>query len=179
MDDVYALLAPYMHIIPWRALRPDDLVNHVKHGATKPHLIPCGRVRASHRLDFSVQSDADWACLPMSIHYSRMGWDGCVHGMQAGCYGRAFCPAGSYPRKRILQICQSLRILNALRAPDVGVPLTLPQLEALTPSVLMSRLINARRHLLALRIAEMLNMDTDKVHNKQTSAPAQPSALLQ
>lgn len=46
MDDVYALLAPYMHIIPWRALRPDDLVNHVKHGATKPHLIPCGRVRA-------------------------------------------------------------------------------------------------------------------------------------
>lgn len=83
--------------------------------------------------------------------------------VQAGCYGRAFCPVGSYPRKRILQICQSLRILNALRASNVGVPLTLPQLEALTPSVLVSRLINARRHLLALRIAEMLNMDTDKV----------------
>jgi len=45
----------------------------------------------------------------------------------------------------------------------VGVPLTLAQLEALTPAVLVSRLINARRHLLALRIAEMLNMDTDKV----------------
>jgi len=83
------------------------------------------------------------------------------HGMQAGCYGRAFCPVGSYPRKRILQVCQSLRILNALR--HVGVPLTLAQLEALTPAVLVSRLINARRHLLALRIAEMLNMDTDKV----------------
>jgi hypothetical protein len=85
------------------------------------------------------------------------------HGMQAGCYGRAFCPVGSYPRKRILQVCQSLRILNALRGPHVGVPLTLAQLEALTPAVLVSRLINARRHLLALRIAEMLNMDTDKV----------------
>ncbi|KAL3162570.1 hypothetical protein ABBQ38_008623 [Trebouxia sp. C0009 RCD-2024] len=83
--------------------------------------------------------------------------------MKAGCYGRAFCPVGSYPRKRILQICQSLRILNALRGSDVGMPLTLPQLEALTPSVLVSRLINGRRHLLALRIAEMLNMDTDKV----------------
>lgn len=104
---------------------------------------------------------------------------GVCMGMQAGCYGRAFCPAGSYPRKRILQICQSLRMLNALRASDVGVPLTLPQLEALTPSVLISRLINARRHLLALRIAEMLNMDTDKVHDKQTTPPAQQSVFLQ
>ena len=95
--------------------------------------------------------------------------------MQAGCYGRAFCPVGTYPRKRILQICQSLRILNALRAPDVGMPLTLPQLEALTPLVLVSRLINARRHLLALRIAEMLKMDTDKVRDKSITAPAQQS----
>ncbi|KAA6418805.1 MAG: vacuolar sorting-associated 16 protein [Trebouxia sp. A1-2] len=83
--------------------------------------------------------------------------------MKAGCYGRAFCPAGSYPRKRILQVCQSLRVLNALRGSHVGIPLTLAQLEALTPAVLVSRLINARHHLLALRIAEMLNMDTDKV----------------
>ena len=83
--------------------------------------------------------------------------------IQAGCYGRAFCPVGSYPRKRILQVCQSLRVLNALRGSHVGIPLTLAQLEALTPAVLVSRLINARHHLLALRIAEMLNMDTDKV----------------
>ena len=86
--------------------------------------------------------------------------------LQAGCYGRAFCPAASYPRKRILQVCKSLRILNALRGPNVGVPLTLAQLEALTPAVLVSRLINARRHLLALRVAEMMNMDTVKVSLK-------------
>ena len=90
-------------------------------------------------------------------------------GLQAGCYGRAFCPVGTYPRKRILQVCQSLRILNALRGPNVGLPLTLAQLEALTPSVLVSRLVNARRHLLALRVAEMLNMDTDKVRPKPIS----------
>ena len=76
---------------------------------------------------------------------------------------RAFCPVGTYPRKRILQVCQSLRILNALRVPSVGLPLTLGQLDALGPPVLISRLVNAQRHLLALRIAEMLNMDTDKV----------------
>lgn len=83
--------------------------------------------------------------------------------LQAACYGRAFCQIGTYPRKRILQMCQSLRILNALRSPDVGVPLTLGQLEGLTPVVLVDRLINAKRHLLALRIAEMLGMETDKV----------------
>ena len=60
-------------------------------------------------------------------------------------------------------MCQSLRILNALRSPDIGVPLTLAQLEALTPPVLVDRLINAKRHLLALRVAEMLGMETDKV----------------
>lgn len=98
--------------------------------------------------------------------------------VQAGCYGRAFCPVGSYPRKRILQICQSLRILNALRAPNVGVPLTLPQLEALTPSDLVSRLINGRRHLLALRIAEMLNMDTDKVESPLSSQRQPTSSQL-
>ena len=98
----------------------------------------------------------------MLTSVNDMHWQGTML-LQAGCYGRAFCQVGTYPRKRILQICQSLRILNALKSPDVGVPLTLAQLEALTPAVLVDRLINAKRHLLALRVAEMLGMETDKV----------------
>ena len=54
-------------------------------------------------------------------------------------------------------------MLNALRSSEVGLPLTHTQLEALTMPVLVSRLVNARRHLLALRIAEMLGLGADMV----------------
>lgn len=48
-------------------------------------------------------------------------------GVQAACYGRAFCSADSFPRDRIVTVCRQLRILNALRQPDVGLPLTAAQ----------------------------------------------------
>ena len=47
--------------------------------------------------------------------------------MQAACYGRAFCSADSFPRGRIVNVCRQLRILNALRQPNVGLPLTAAQ----------------------------------------------------
>ncbi len=47
--------------------------------------------------------------------------------LQAACYGRAFCSADSFPRDRIVTVCRQLRILNALRQPDVGLPLTAAQ----------------------------------------------------
>ncbi len=46
---------------------------------------------------------------------------------QAACYGRAFCAADAFPRDRIVTVCRQLRILNALREPDVGLPLTAAQ----------------------------------------------------
>ena len=54
-------------------------------------------------------------------------------------------------------------MLNALRSSEVGLPLTHTQVEALTMPVLVSRLVNARQHLLALRIAEMLGLGADMV----------------
>eukprot|EP00891_Asterochloris_glomerata_P007024 jgi/Astpho2/7024/e_gw1.00107.12.1_t len=83
--------------------------------------------------------------------------------LKAACYGRAFCAADKCPRRRILEVCRNLRVLNALRSSDVGLPLTHTQVEALTMPVLVSRLVNARRHLLALRIAEMLGLGADVV----------------
>ena len=87
---------------------------------------------------------------------------GC-HAVQAACYGRAFCPAGSFPRKRLLEVCKLLRLLNALRQPEVGLPMTMAQLEALTPAAVLTRLVTAKRHLLALRIANTLDLAPDQV----------------
>ena len=83
--------------------------------------------------------------------------------MQAACYGRAFCPAGLFPRKRLLEVCKLLRLLNALRQPEVGLPMTMAQLEALTPAAVLTRLVTAKRHLLALRIATTLDLAPEQV----------------
>ena len=57
----------------------------------------------------------------------------------------------------------SLRLLNALRSPQVGVPLTLRQLEALTLEALIQRLMAMHLHLLALRIAAATATKADAV----------------
>lgn len=85
-------------------------------------------------------------------------------------------------------MCRTLRVLNAVRDPEIGIPLSIQQykvvysnyviltvtkkneqenhllfifflLQLLTPAVLVARLINAHRHLVALRISEYLGMN--------------------
>lgn len=90
--------------------------------------------------------------------------------VQAACYGRAFVAAGQYPRRRMLEACHSLRIRNALITPTVGRPLTAAQLEALGEPALVARLVQARQHLLALRMAEMLGISTNMVRLHLRSA---------
>ena len=39
--------------------------------------------------------------------------------MQAAVYGRAFVPADGLPKDAIISVARKLRILNALREPEV------------------------------------------------------------
>ncbi|MEW5298634.1 MAG: hypothetical protein WDW36_001730 [Sanguina aurantia] len=75
--------------------------------------------------------------------------------LRAACYGRAFCPS-DFPPLLLHSTCSKLRLLNALREPAVGMPLTMGQLEALTVPVVVARLIAYRQWLLAFRIAGTL-----------------------
>ncbi|ETO22482.1 hypothetical protein RFI_14717, partial [Reticulomyxa filosa] len=63
---------------------------------------------------------------------------------------------------RFVETCRQLRVLNAIRSPDVGMPLTCQQFEGLTPSVVIQRLINRRQHLLAIRIAQYLQVPCEE-----------------
>ncbi|GAA0157485.1 membrane traffic protein [Lithospermum erythrorhizon] len=81
--------------------------------------------------------------------------------LRAASYGQAFC--SQFQRDRVQEMCRTLRVLNAVRNPDVGIPLSIQQYKLLTPAVLVARLINARRHLLALRISEYLGMNQEVV----------------
>eukprot|EP01061_Rhynchopus_euleeides_P026431 TRINITY_DN43185_c0_g1_i1.p1 TRINITY_DN43185_c0_g1~~TRINITY_DN43185_c0_g1_i1.p1 ORF type:complete len:888 (+),score=324.00 TRINITY_DN43185_c0_g1_i1:67-2664(+) len=76
--------------------------------------------------------------------------------LKAASYGKCFCK--SYNAEHFLDQCKKLRVLNAVRAPDVGIPLTLPQYNYLTPRILINRLINRQQYLLAHRIASYLDL---------------------
>ncbi|KAL9422952.1 hypothetical protein AB3S75_035103 [Citrus x aurantiifolia] len=81
--------------------------------------------------------------------------------LRAASYGQAFC--SNFQRDRIQEMCKTLRVLNAARDPEIGIPLSIQQYKSLTASVLIGRLINANCHLLALRISEYLGMNQEVV----------------
>ncbi|KAI9177733.1 hypothetical protein LWI28_018573 [Acer negundo] len=101
--------------------------------------------------------------------------------LRAASYGQAFC--SNFQRDRIQEMSKTLRVLNAVRDPEIGIPLSIQQYKVLTAPVLIGRLINAHHHLLALRISEYLGMSQEVVimHwacSKITASLAIPDATL-
>ena len=76
--------------------------------------------------------------------------------LRAALFGKSF--THQMDPKYFVDICQKLKILNAIRRPSVGIPLTFYQLEVLTTHGLIDRLIERRHFLLALRIAAFLKI---------------------
>jgi len=60
-------------------------------------------------------------------------------------------------------MCKVLRVLNAVRYYEIGIPLTYAQYQRLTPEALIDRLISRHQYLLAIRICEYLKMRTDRI----------------
>ncbi|KAL2476581.1 Protein VACUOLELESS1 [Abeliophyllum distichum] len=81
--------------------------------------------------------------------------------LRAASYGQAFC--SQFQREHIQEMCKTLRVLNAVRHHEIGIPLSIQQYKLLTPSVLINRLINAHNYLLALRISEYLGINQEVV----------------
>jgi len=57
--------------------------------------------------------------------------------LRAAAYGRTFLP--SFPPDQLADACKTLRVLNAVRAADVGLPLSMAQYLELTPPTLVVR----------------------------------------
>ncbi|KAK9786074.1 hypothetical protein WJX73_008313 [Symbiochloris irregularis] len=83
--------------------------------------------------------------------------------LKAAVYGRAFCGAEAVGKLALRDAAMSLRVLNALRSPEVGVPLTNRQLEALTVEGAVQRLVAMHHHFLALKMATAAGTRTDVV----------------
>lgn len=79
--------------------------------------------------------------------------------LRAALFGRYFddyANAGPYVR-----MCQTLRVLNDIRRKEIGLPLTYVQYEALSPPVIINRLVARRHFALAIEICKYLNMSEE------------------
>ncbi|KAJ3040033.1 hypothetical protein HDV00_011482 [Rhizophlyctis rosea] len=81
--------------------------------------------------------------------------------LKAASFGKAFLDA--YPADKFSDMCRAIRVLNAVRHYDIGMPLTYDQYTRLTADVLVNRLIQRHHHLVALRICDYLKINRNRV----------------
>ncbi|KAL2201113.1 Vps16, N-terminal region-domain-containing protein [Corynascus similis CBS 632.67] len=88
--------------------------------------------------------------------------------LKAASFGKSVLDV--YNSDDFVDMCETLRVLNAVRFYEIGLPLSYEQYQRLSPSGLISRLLNRHEYLLALRIAGYLRLPTDKIYVHWASA---------
>ncbi|CAL5394026.1 unnamed protein product [Camellia sinensis] len=155
---------------------PDSTVSIFKIGSTLPAALlydaldhfdrRSAKADENLRLIHSSLPEAVEACIDAAGHEFDVSRQRTL--LRAASYGQAFSRTspstiGHFQRDRFQEMCKTLRVLNAVRNYDIGIPLSIQQYKLLTPSVLVGRLINAHHHVVALRISEYLGMNQEVV----------------
>ncbi|PMD39185.1 vacuolar protein-like protein sorting vps16 [Hyaloscypha variabilis F] len=82
--------------------------------------------------------------------------------LKAASFGKSVLDI--YNSDDFVDMCETLRVLNAVRFYEIGLPLSYDQFLRLTPEKLIMRLISRREYLLALRISSYLRLPTDRIY---------------
>jgi vacuolar protein sorting-associated protein 16 len=82
--------------------------------------------------------------------------------LRAASFGKSVLEL--YNSDDFVDMCNDLRVLNAVRDFKVGLPLTYDQYLRLSPERLISRLINRREYLLAIKLSECLTLPLNRIY---------------
>ncbi|KAH7651892.1 Vacuolar protein sorting-associated protein 16 [Dioscorea alata] len=164
---------------------PDSTVSIFQIGSTSPAALlydaldhfdrRSAKADENLRLIRSSLPEAVEACIDAAGHEFDVSRQRTL--LRAASYGRAFC--SQFPRERFQEMCKILRVLNAVRNYEIGIPLSIQQYKVLTAPVLIDRLINANHHLVALRISEYINLNPEVVVMHWACAKITASAAIQ
>jgi len=83
--------------------------------------------------------------------------------LKAAAYGKLFPQCSNFHHETFVQMCKTLRVLNAVRDPKIGIPISYKQYEMLTPKVLIDRLVNRYHHQLAFKLCKYLDLKSENV----------------
>jgi hypothetical protein len=106
-------------------------------------------------LDEAVGTCVQAAGLEFDIHWQKQL-------LKAASFGKSVLDL--YNSDDFVEMCETLRVLNAVRFYETGLPLSYEQYVRLTPERLIQRLINRNEYLLALRISDYLRLPTDRIY---------------
>lgn len=141
-----------------------------KIGATSPASILLDAVdqieRKSPKADDNIQlirsqlPEAVDACVKAAGHEFSVRWQKQL--LKVASFGKSVLEL--YSSDEFVEMCETLRVLNAVRFYEVGLAITYEQFIRLTPEKLIQRLVNRQQHLLALRVSEYLRLPTDRIY---------------
>jgi vacuolar protein sorting-associated protein 16 len=100
------------------------------------------------------------ACVKAAGHEFSVHWQKQL--LKAASFGKSVLDL--YNSDDFVEMCETLRVLNAVRFYEIGLPISYDQFLRLTPEKLVQRLINRHEYLLALRISEYLRLPTDRIY---------------
>jgi len=82
--------------------------------------------------------------------------------LRAASFGKSVLDL--YSSDEFVDMCEDLRILNAMRDYRIGLPMSYDQYIRLGPERLISRLINRREYLLAIKLSDFLHLPLNKIY---------------
>lgn len=110
-------------------------------------------IQEKNEMEVAVKMCLETACHEFNVANQKML-------LRAASFGKCFSEHKS--SELFVDTCQKLRILNMIRKPSVGMPLTYVQLQALGIPTLIDRLLERRHFLLALKIAAYLKIPPEE-----------------
>lgn len=149
---------------------PDEAVEVFRLGSDSPaaHLLEASSLleQKSPKADDLIQlirpnlAEAVDTCIKAAAHEYQIHWQKSL--LKAASYGKSVLDL--YSSDDFVDACEALRVLNAVRFYEVGLPLSYDQYRRMTPEKLIERLTNRNEYLLALRMADYLHLPSSNVH---------------
>jgi hypothetical protein len=149
---------------------PDEAVEVFRLGSDSPaaNLLEASSLleQKSPKADDLIQlirpnlAEAVDTCIKAAAHEYQIHWQKSL--LKAASYGKSVLDL--YSSDDFVDTCDTLRVLNAVRFYEVGLPLSYDQYRRMTPERLVERLTNRNEYLLALRVADYLHLPSSNVY---------------
>ncbi|KAF1921331.1 Vps16, N-terminal region-domain-containing protein [Ampelomyces quisqualis] len=150
---------------------PDETVEVFRLGSDSPaaNLLEASSLleQKSPKADDLIQlirpnlADAVDTCIRAAAHEYQIHWQKAL--LKAASYGKSVLDL--YSSDDFVDACDTLRVLNAVRFYEIGLPISYDQYRRMTPEKLIERLTNRNEYLLALRVAEYLHLPASRIHS--------------
>ena len=149
---------------------PDSLEEVFKLGSTSPASVLVDSIelleRKSPKADENIQRikpslpDAVETCIRAAGHELNHTLQKRL--LRAASFGKSVLDL--YSSDEFVDMCEDLRVLNAVRDYRVGLYMTYEQYVRLTPERLIARLVNRREYLLAMKLSEFIHLPLNKIY---------------